>query len=66
MEKVILEFAALIERKGLSLDAAAAEVGVPAAELYAWLLGESEPSAFFLGVLPGAVEDISRLYLDKE
>jgi transcriptional regulator with XRE-family HTH domain len=64
MEKIVAELADAIERKGLSLSAASVHVGVSPTVLDSWLRGEDQPSAFFLQVLPGAVEDISRLYPD--
>jgi hypothetical protein len=66
MEKIVAELAAVIIRKNLTLSEAAVHVGCSPGDLYGWLLGGSEPSAFFLGVLPGVVEDLSGLYVDKE
>ena len=64
MEEIILELQAVIERKGIPLDTAALHVGVAPTDLDAWLRGEAVPPAFFLGILPDAIRDISLLYRD--
>jgi hypothetical protein len=64
VENIILELGACIERKQITLDAAALHVGVAPTDLDAWLRGEAVPPAFFLGILPDAIRDISLLYRD--
>lgn len=60
----IAELAAVIIRKNLTLSEAAVHVGCSPDDLYGWLLGGSEPSDFFLGVLPGVIADLGLLYMD--
>ena len=66
MEKIVAVLADAIRKKGIGLTEVSTDIGCSPEELFGWLLGFAEPSSFYLGVLPGAVEDISRLYLNKE
>jgi hypothetical protein len=58
------ELASIIERKGLSLDAASVHIGVSPTVLDSWLRVEDQPSPFFLQVLPGVIADLGLLYKD--
>ena len=62
METIVKELAGIIEKRALTPSEAAAHIGCSPKDLCKWMRGETEPSAFFLGVLPGVVEDLSRLY----
>ena len=64
MEKIVAELAAVIRKKGIGLAEVSTLIGCSSETLFSWLLGFAEPSAFYLGILPGLVDDLSRLYLD--